>query len=115
HRQGGLGADALDAGQGGEGAALVAGQEAVEARAVLGRPAGFDVQGRLVSGGGQALKRARSADHDIADAGAVDQAVVGLDLGQHAFQTADHAAPASRTRLRSWAWVMATARASAAS
>src|SRR5690606_15046262 len=75
----------------------------------------LDVQGRLVSRRRQPPQGPRPAGHHIADAGAVDQAVVGLDLGQHASQTADHAAPANRARLRNWAWVRATASASAAS
>src|SRR5690606_16066687 len=48
---------------------------------------------------------------------AVDQAFRLADLGQNATQTADHAAPRTGRALnrRWWAWVTATARASAAS
>src|SRR5690606_10181456 len=117
HRQGRLGPDPLDAQQGGEGAPVVAGGEAVQPRTLLGRPAGLDVQGGLVAGRRQAAQGARAAGHHIADAGRVDQALGLADLGQHPAQTADHAAPraASWLKRRRWAWAMATARASAAS
>src|SRR5690242_19466019 len=79
----------------------------------------MDMDRRLVAGRRQTTQRPRPARHDIAHARAVDQAVRLADLGQHASQTPDHAAPrcrvSSKDRFLSCAWVMATARASAAS
>ena len=83
------------------------------ARPVLLTPLGLHMKDGLVAGCGQTLQGAGAAAGHIADPGAVDQAVVLAGLDQSPPQTPDHAASV-RTRRR-WAWVMATARASAAS
>src|SRR5690606_34205124 len=104
---------ALDLLQGHEGAALVAGGEAVEPGAERLRPLGLHVQHRLVARRRQPRKGARPAADDIADAGHVDQRLLLADLGHQAAQPTDHAAPRRWRAVRAWAWAMATASASA--
>src|SRR6202008_2047198 len=89
--------------------------EAVEARALVLRPLGLDVQHHLLAGLGQARQGARAAAHDVADAAHVHERLVLAHLRQDSAQASDHAALPIRRTARAWAWVMATARASAAS
>src|SRR5690606_9909647 len=108
-----LGPHALDGAQDGEGAPLVAGQKTIQARAVLLAPLGLHMKDHVVAGRRQPLQGARAADSHVAGARTVDQALGLACLDQGSPKTTDHAA--SVLTRRRWAWVMATARASAAS
>src|ERR1700733_8350452 len=72
------------------------------------------MKGRGLSDRRQVAHRARRSGDDIADAIDAENQRVLVDRIDQALQLADHAAPLARAR-RCWAWVIATASASAAS
>ena len=114
--QGDAAADPLDAGQDAEGLALAGRAKAEQGPAVLAHLQ-FGQDHDVRADRSQRVERAGRCEDLVADAADVDHGAVGAGFGKRSGEAGDHALGVIPARLLAkwWAWVMATASASAAS